>query len=333
MSLAVWGLTDGSAGMKAQVAALAAALDAELTFRTCRLKKPLGELPNWLSAAVATMLPGFLWRLVSTGDALDGRAPDIVISCGRRSVPFALHLRRRARSPFYVHIQQPYVDPRFFDLLVVMAHDKLAKNPSPAVREKLAVTRFALHDVSEGKLQAARQAWRERLETYPAPRVGVLLGGSTNRYTLTEAAMTQAITQLRALREQGGSLLATTSRRTGEANVARLRKAFAGDARVMLYSGEGENPYPGLLALSDVLVVSNDSVNMMTEAAATGKPLYLLQLAGHEGTKPARFAKMLEDSGIARTLPAKDLSARWEYAIPDEAAVVAAEIRRRLKNR
>ena len=67
----------------------------------------------------------------------------------------------------------------------------------------------------------------------------------------------------------------------------------------------------GLLALADYLIVTDDSVNMMTEAQATGAPLHLLRLPGHRGTKPARFGEMLEKNGVARALMPQ--LERWAY--------------------
>ncbi len=81
----------------------------------------------------------------------------------------------------------------------------------------------------------------------------------------------------------------------------------------------------GMLALAETIIVTNDSVNMMSEAHATGKPLYILPLPGHANTKPARFAETLIRSGIARPLGSK--LENWNYPVEDEMARLAAEVK------
>ena len=105
-----------------------------------------------------------------------------------------------------------------------------------------------------------------------------------------------------------GSLLVTTSRRTGTRNIEALKRRFAGNAHVYLYTGEGENPYVGMLACADRIYVTNDSVNMMSEALASGKPVEILKLQGHENTKPARFAERIRNSVVSPQEMMKNLA-------------------------
>ena len=107
------------------------------------------------------------------------------------------------------------------------------------------------------------------------------------------------------------SLLITPSKRTGDDNIAMLRAAFANNIRAYVYDFVEENPYMGLLALADTIIVSDDSVNMMSEAHATGKPLYILPLPGHDETKPARFAQKLIEEKSARKL--SKILESWHY--------------------
>lgn len=307
---AIWGLTDGSAGMVAQVRALAAALGRPVVMKTVRVRKTVAWLPNAVHGAVLRpfIFPGFL---AQGGDDLTAPWPELVVSCGRRAGLVAAGMRAKradARTRF-IHIQDPQMHPRHFDVVVAMAHDRVQ---GPNVIK----TVFALHCITPERLAAAGDAFGPRFASYPAPRVGVLLGGSTNKYRLRAAAMDAVIAQLQGVLAQGCSLLITPSRRTGEANIAKLAQAFAGDPRVYLYDFTEENPYMGLLACADMLVVSNDSVNMMSEAHATGKPLYLLALPGHRGTKPARFAEMLQKAGAARPLGGAMES--WPYPADNE---------------
>ena len=94
------------------------------------------------------------------------------------------------------------------------------------------------------------------------------------------------------------SLLVTPSRRTGDENTAALKSALK-DAPAFVWDGEGDNPYFGILALSDYLVVTVDSVNMISEACATGKRVYIYDLPGGS-RKASQFRGQLLKSGFAR---------------------------------
>lgn len=324
--MSAWGITDGSAGMVAQVKALAGALNQPLELKTVTVKKPYVYLPNAVHAALLRrrIVPG----LIAPGsDALAAPWPKLVISCGRRGALVAMGLKAHTPpfKPLYIHIQDPQVKPSLFDIVVAMAHDKVAG-------DNVIKTRFALHGITPQLLQRAREEFAPRFSGFPAPRVAVLLGGSTNKYTLTSQAMRQVIASLQAVLECNPcSLLITPSRRTGTENTALLRAAFAGNPRVYIYDFIEPNPYLGLLALADTIIASDDSVNMMSEAHATGKPLYLLHLPGHAGSKPARFAAALVTDGIARPLDGGALE-QWRYAAGDEMEKLAKKLETRLAN-
>jgi len=313
-----WGITDGSAGMAAQVRALAQALGVELELKRVRVRKPFVWLPN---ACFANPLTGcLLGALVQSGsDSIQGPYPDMVISCGRRAAIVAMGLRARAKDTRFIHIQDPQVAASYFDVVVAMAHDRIE---GPNVLK----TRFALHAITPEILAKARGEFTRQFQVFPKPHIAVLLGGSTNKYRFTDAAMSEVIAELQGmLARSEGSLLITPSRRTGAANVARLKAAFAGNPRVYIYDGQGENPYMGLLACANYIVVSNDSVNMMSEAHATAKPLYLLPLLGHSASKPARFADALLAEGTAR-LAGEELES-WSYETGDEMAQLAEKLK------
>lgn len=323
--MSMWGITGGSAGMVAQVKALAAAMGQPVELKTITIKKPYVWLPNSVHAALwkRSIVPG---KLAAGSDALVAPWPKLVVSCGRRGALAAMSLRTQTppHQPLYVNIQDPQMNPKLFDVVIAMAHDKLAG-------ENVIATEYALHAITPEKLAQAKAAFAPRFAGFAAPRVAVLLGGSTNKYMLSEKAMAEVIAQLRAvLAAQPCSLLITPSRRTGEKNIAALRQAFAGERRVYIYDFVEENPYMGLLALAEHIIVTDDSVNMMTEAQATGAPLHLLKLPGHSSTKPARFGEMLEKKGTARRLQPR--LERWSYTPSDEMRRLVQKLELKLAN-
>lgn len=310
-----WVVTDGKVGMVAQAMGLAEAVGFEIAAKTIRPAFPW----RWL--------PAGLWPAGASGigrgsDPMDGPPPDLLISCGRHAVGPALWMKRRHRGrPFLVHIQHPRVRPSRFDLVVAPAHDGLG---GPNV---LQVT-GSLHGVTKAKLAAAASRFAPAYRHLRRPLVAVLVGGNNSVYSMTEAAVEGLIDGLRTLAEaHGAGLLVTLSRRTGPAAETRLREALAGVA-AEIWNGEGENPYLGYLALADAVVVTCDSVNMISEACATGKPVYVAALPGRGDSKFAAFHAALMKAGIARPFAGRLES--WSYDPLDETARVAVEVRRRM---
>lgn len=277
--LTAWALTTGEDGMRTQARGLARAV-ADVVVEK---RAPRSTLLEWLPGRGAARL---------TGD-LAPPWPDILITCGRRSVPYAAAIKRASLGrTFTVHVQDPRAYRDQFDLIVAMDHDSLAEGPRVM---KIAT---ALHDITPGSLQEAARVWRDRLGSLGRPLAGVAVGGDLRGRPFTLADGERLIAGLRRLRCETGTRLAITpSRRTPADVIALLREAFRGDPGVYVWNLEGENPYRGILALADRLVVTTDSVSMVSEAIATGRPVELLDLdfPRHRG-----FVRRLIDQGLAR---------------------------------
>ncbi|HEY3521967.1 MAG TPA: ELM1/GtrOC1 family putative glycosyltransferase, partial [Rhodanobacteraceae bacterium] len=150
-----------------------------------------------------------------------------------------------------------------------------------------------------------REAFAE-FEHLPRPRTAVLLGGPRRGIAFDDAflrALTAGIT--RRLQREGGSVLATASRRTPHDYARGVHEAMAPFPGVF-WSGDadGANPYPGLLAWADRIIVTPDSVNMLSEAAAVGVPVHTLAAAPLPD-KLARFHAALRDRGSLHDLDAQ----------------------------
>jgi uncharacterized protein len=276
--LRVWYMTTGESGTHEQARGLARELSADAEERLIRVSR------LW------SMAPPALFRLSllgvsGVGGRLEPPWPDVLISCGRRSALAAMALQRRNPAPMVtVHIQPP-TDPAAFDLVVAMAHDDLAGSNVLCVDT-------ALHGIRASALAEAAATGDPRLAGLPRPWTGVLLGGSTRRVPLTAADARRLAEDLDALRAgSGGSLLITPSRRTPAAVVDLLNARYAADPTVFLWAGSPPNPYLPILALADRLVVTSDSVSMISEALATKAPVWVFRVAG--GARHARFLSNL----------------------------------------
>ena len=312
-----WVITDGKAGMESQCRGLAEALGFEPVIKRTRLRSP------WRQLSPSILRDAPMRALSVRGDQLVPPWPDLLIASGRQSVlPSLLVGRESGRRTFRVQIQNPTVDPNRFDLVVVPQHDRL-RGPN------VVTTKGALHRVNATRLADARSQFAARLERLPHPRIAVLIGGDNVVFRLSSEIIERLAEQLAELARNGAALLITPSRRTGAANEALLRAKLAGTA-AEIWDGTGENPYFGYLAWADAIIVTEDSVNMVSEAAATGLPVHLVALEGGSA-KFRRFRRSMEADGCIR--PFTGQIERWTYPVTDDMKSVADAVRRLLAER
>ena len=312
--LRVWIVSDGKIGMENQCRGLVEALGVTADIKRIDIAAPWCWLPPqlWLAPLAA---------LTRRGDTLQPPWPDLLIATGRRSVAPALAIRKASRgATFCVQLQNPGVDPSRFDLVIAPDHDNLA---GLNVLSLLG----SPHGVTAAKLAAARAEFAPLLEPLPQPRIAVLLGGDNAVYRMTDAVAVRLAANLAdCARTTGGGLAITASRRTPPSAMKRIREALAGES-VVFYDGDGPNPYLGFLAWADAVIVTADSVNMVTEATATGGPVLVIELEGGSA-KFSRFHAAMRDAGYTR--PFRGRLDDWRYDPPRETARAAAEIARRM---
>jgi mitochondrial fission protein ELM1 len=317
VALQCWVITDGKAGMESQCVGLAETLGIETAIKRTRLRSP------WRQLSPTLLRDAPLRALSARGDRLTPPWPDLLIASGRQSVLPSLLVRRESGgTTFRVQIQDPAIDPKLFDLIVVPRHDRLRG-------DNVVVTRGSLHRVNAARLDDARQSFAARLGHLPHPRIAVMIGGDNDVFRLTPEIVTTLAADLQALSRGGASLMVTPSRRTGAANEAIMRQALAGITGEV-WDGTGDNPYFGYLAYADAVIVTEDSVNMVSEAAATGKPVHLVPLAGGSA-KFRRFRDSLTAEGVVR--PFAGRIEHWTYPMVDDMAAVAEAVRERMARR
>jgi mitochondrial fission protein ELM1 len=301
----VWVLADPRAGTAAQAIGIAERLGRP--FRAVPLEwGPLARLPlGW----------GTLLGLApASRGAFRPPWPRLVVSAGRRSAPVALWLRRRGAR--VVHCMRA-PGSAGFDLQVVGAHDGMG--PAPNRIEILG----AAHRVTPAALAAAHGRFAA-LGGLPSPRVGLMLGGPVRGEGLDPAI---AVALGRRVAGFAGSVMATASRRTGAAATAALAEALAPvPHRLHGWGSAGENPYLGILAWADVMVVSGDSVSMLSEALVTAAPIFIAPL-GDEGPRHRALHASLQAAGQAR--PIDDAPAPFARQPRDEVARIVAAIQER----
>jgi mitochondrial fission protein ELM1 len=302
----VWALHDGKAGMASQAVGLAEATGFAVVEKPLAIRFPWSSLPPqlWLSP-------------LSAASGLEPPWPDLVVGCGRNAARPALAIKQASGGrTSAVQVQDPGVGRGRFDLMVVPAHDRL-RGP------RILVTLGAVHRVTAARLDAERARFSV-LATLPRPILSVLLGGSNRAYCLDLKRLAEIADAIAGiLRETGGTALVTPSRRTSEAGIALLRDRLAG-LSAQVWDGSGANPYLAYLSYADALLVTADSVSMVSEAAATGKPVHILELPGGDA-KFARFHHAMRAAGIARPFAGRIES--WSYPVPDDTVRAGTALR------
>ncbi len=299
-------LTEPLAGLEAQARGLAEAAGLESEVLSLRPLAPW----RWVSARA--------WPSPLRAAGVTDPGSDILFSAGGTAAVVADALRRPGRG--LVQIQHPRFDPRRFDVVVVNRHDGLS---GPNV----IVTRTALHRATPERLAAGGEAWAGRLAHLPRPLVAVLVGGSNGRFRFDRSVAEALGAQLAAMmRADRVGLALTPSRRTSPEARAAL-EAAVGPQGGWVWDMAGENPYFGLLALADAIVVTEDSVSMVSEAVATSAPVLLAGLPGRS-RRIRLFTRLLQEDGRVR--PFAGRLEMWPVAPLDDTGEAGQDVRRRL---
>jgi hypothetical protein len=267
----VWLVTGYRAGERAQILALAEALGwpfelKQLSYRKSEFRTSLFR---------GSDLRGI--RL-DRSSALAPPWPDLVISAGMRNEPVGRWIRRQSGGRTrLVHIGRPWARPEQFDLLVTTPQYRLPE------ADNIVHNTTTLHRVTGARLAGEADRHRQRYAHLPQPRIGVILGGDSGPYTLgpRTAAHIAGLASTLA-RQQGGSLLITSSARTSPRALAAFERHLTVPYDLYAWRPDDQdNPYYAILGLSASLVVTADSVSMLSEACATAKPVYMAELGGY----------------------------------------------------
>ncbi len=264
----VWVVSGYRAGERTQMLALAEALGWPFVVKDLRLRA-------W------DFIPGLL--RISSLAGIDRRRssplappwPDLVISAGMRNEPVARWIRDRTGGRCrLVHVGRPWAAYEHFDLVVTTPQYRLPE------RDNILQNTGTMHGVNPASLAAAADRWAPEFIHLPRPYTGLLVGGDSGPYTLgPRTAARLGAEASEQVRRAGGSLLVTTSARTSITAADALAAAI--DCPGYFYRWTPDptlNPYLGILAVADELIVTNDSVSMLSEAVATGKPVRMFDL-------------------------------------------------------
>ncbi len=298
--LVIWAVSDGRAGNAGPALGLAEAIGrrhpVQIMVKTMAWRGRIGRLPWFFNP--------FPLRSLTPESDIAPPWPDVWISAGRATLPLSMRIRAWSKGQsLVVQIQDPRMPTSPFDMVIAPKHDRtqgdnvlqITGSPNRVTPQRLAE-------------EAAR--FEAMIGSLPHPRVAVLIGGKSKAHNLSPQRAAGLAHEIELpVGQSGGSVMVTFSRRTppaAKAILAARLKHLPG----VIWDGEGENPYFAFLGAADYVLATEDSANMATEAAATGKPVFILKMDG-DSLKFRLFHEDLERLGAAR--PFGGSLYDWQY--------------------
>ncbi|MGH6958928.1 MAG: mitochondrial fission ELM1 family protein, partial [Dongiaceae bacterium] len=269
----VWVLVGRRAGDRAQLLGLAEALGWPFEVKELAYNR-LHNLPNLLLGASTATLDR------NHSSPLAQPWPDLVLDCGKRSVPIARWIRDQSGGRMrWVHLGRSWAPIELFDLVITTPQYRLLPRPN------VLLNAAPLHRVTPERLAESAAAFERPWTDLPRPWFALLVGGDSPPYVLDPATAQRLGTVASAIaKAAGGSLLVTTSGRTRPAAVDALHGAISCPTFFHRWQPDAkDNPYLAYLALADSLIVTGDSASMLAEACAAGKPVALFDLPERPG--------------------------------------------------
>ncbi len=281
-------ISDGTKGMENQSIAIAKQL--KLNFVKINLK------PNLLLKIFPISAHYFYFILKNKINFVNDYSFSYVITTGKRMCGFSILIKKKLGNTITnIHLQKPNVNNRFFDILILPEHDNTkGKN--------IFQIEGALSFFKKDEINHYYKVMKENLKNLEYPTILLLLGGSNKRYNLSYTDYCIFLLKLKnAVEEISGNLIISTSRRTPEKVEKIIRIIFKNFKKhFYLFNEKEKNIYPGILKITDFVVVTSDSVNMISEVATTKIPLFIGFLRGTEKGKLEVFNEKFFDKLYSR---------------------------------
>ncbi len=303
-------LSDGKAGHMNQTLGMMRRLPA-LRYRVADIsyRSPTHRGLVWIAGVCGLGKIKFLHKMLSeeSFNAILESAPRVVLSAGISVAPVNLLLGRIFGARTVVSMKPGPIRLGRYDLAIVPMHDDPPNLPN--VVKTLGAPNLIDWDLlhSEGERLKKTLGLKKKLQ------IGVLLGGDTRDYFIGRQTGIVLIGQIKRLcQELDAEVLWSTSRRTPRAIEKMVAGAFVNDesCRLMaLASTDPENPVPGILGLSDIIVVTEESTSMVSEAASSGKTVVVMRIDRryNKRLKQERTMEELERLGYIVTTTAANL--------------------------
>ena len=303
-------LTEGMHGMISQVEGLAKALDLDFTHHKV-------ELNNFWKLIPPKLTP------ISNKVYKDFYAPnyDIIISCGRKSVVPSIYLKKNSQKKIInIHIQDPKVNLKHFDIIVTPEHDGVTG-------DNVISSKGAIHYLTEQEISSSKDYLVGRLDN-KKNYLGLIIGGPNKYYNYSNQIIERVLLKVKKISELNKlQVIAIPSIRTPK-NIITMTSEILGENHLAINEVD-KRAYLSTLAISKYLVVTCDSTSMISEAAITGKPVYVEELPAKKNDyRFKKFRDLFTKLNIIKKLD-KNLE-DWTYKKLDETNRIAKEIKEKI---
>ena len=306
-------LTQGMHGMISQVEGLAKALEIDFTHHTV-------ELNNFWKLIPPKVTP----ISQSVYKKIDHDNFDIIISCGRKSVIPSIHLKNSSNKKiFNIHIQDPKVDLKHFDFIVAPEHDAMKG-------QNVISTRGAIHYLTENEINENKDYLNSFIKKDERKIWTLIMGGPTKYYDYSSKNINNIFKKINELSKiHNFQLVVIPSMRT-PINITHYAKEYFGEDHTVIMDVD-KKAYLSALAIAQNIIVTCDSSSMISEAALTGKPIYIASILPKKNDKRfQRFRNLFRELNITRNLGEE--VENWNYQKLDETNRVANIIKQKINS-
>ena len=300
-NLNAWLLTEGAHGMVSQVEGLAKALNLNFIHKKIIYNSFFSFLPPRFSPQNKIVFN--FDEMIHDVDL--NQLPNIFISCGRKSVIPSIVLKdyfsKTYHSKFYnIHIQDPKINFNYFDFIIAPEHDRL-------VGDNVFSSKGAIHYISHEEIEKARLSKKNN------SILTVILGGPNKYYNFALEELKNIFTYIdNNFLSNFSQLLIISSRRTPESINNFLIEKYKNNNKVQIDNSLKRENYINALAHADRIIVTSDSISMISEAATTGSPIHVAQLKSvRNDYRFIKFLDLFKDLNIVKSLEEKQEN--WTY--------------------
>ena len=305
-------LTQGMHGMISQVEGLAKALDIDFIHHKVETNNIWKIVPPRFSPISQ--------RVYKKIDQVDF---NVIISCGRKSVIPSIHLKNISNKKiFTIHIQDPKVDYKHFDYIVAPEHDAIEG-------ENVINTKGAIHYLTEQEIFENKEYLNSFIKKDSRKIWTLIMGGPTKYYDYSSKNIKDIFSMFNNLLEKHDFQLVVIPSMRTPLNTINYAKEFFGENHTIIMNVD-KKAYLSALAISEKIVVTCDSSSMISEAALTGKPVYVANIPPKKNDKRfQRFRNLFRELNITRNL-GEEIE-NWNYEKLDETNRVAKIIKHKIQ--
>ena len=307
-------LTEGYHGMISQVEGLAKALQTEFQHKIVRLNWPWNFIPPKLTPISEIILKDKYY-------IKENKNFDLVISCGRKSVIPSVIIKKKNANIFTIHIQDPKVNYKNFDVIIAPEHDELKG-------ENVISSKGSIHYITQSEIEKAKNYLVNKFHNENV--VSLILGGPSKYYSFSNEDLTQVFRKIKSnFISQGYKALVIPSMRTPKRIIDLAMKEFVKVGFVV--NTVDKQAYLSALALATNIVVTCDSTSMISEATASGKPIFVAHMKPKKNNyRFKKFFQLFKEMGITKELG--DKVDNWTYNRLNEADRIAILMSKKLTN-